>query len=70
VGVCALILVAGLLLQGLMPNGFVLTDVKDRAERPVAAQVSEIHGEGPIRLQMHGDPSKAISFRNIWVRKL
>ena len=28
------------------------------------------HGEGPIRLQMHGDPSKAISFRNIWVRKL
>lgn len=28
------------------------------------------HGEGPIRLQMHGDPSKPISFRNIWVRKL
>jgi len=50
VGVCALILVAGLLLQGLMPNGFVLTDIKDKAERPVAAQVSEIHGEGPIRL--------------------
>ena len=50
VGVCALILVAGLLLQGLMPNGFVLTGQKDRAERPVAAQVSEIHGDGPIRL--------------------
>jgi len=50
VGVCALILVAGLLLQGLMPDGFVLTGQKDKAERPVAAQVSEIHGEGPIRL--------------------
>lgn len=50
VGVCALIIVAGLLLQGLLPNGFMLTDVKDLAERPVAAQVSEIHGEGPIRL--------------------
>ncbi|MBR5812060.1 MAG: DUF1080 domain-containing protein [Alistipes sp.] len=28
------------------------------------------HGDGPIRLQMHGDPSEAISFRNIWLRKL
>lgn len=28
------------------------------------------HGDGPIQLQMHGDPSEPISFRNIWVRKL
>lgn len=28
------------------------------------------HGDGPIRLQSHGDPSKPISFRNIWIRKL
>lgn len=28
------------------------------------------HGDGPIILQMHGDPSKAISFRNIWIRNL
>ena len=49
-GVCALIIALGLVLQGLMPDGFVLSGVKDRAERPVAAQVSEIHGEGPIRL--------------------
>lgn len=28
------------------------------------------HGDGPIRLQMHGDPSEAISFRNIWIRKM
>ncbi len=28
------------------------------------------HGEAPIMLQSHGDPSKPISFKNIWVRKL
>lgn len=28
------------------------------------------HGKGPIRLQDHGDPSKPISFRNIWIREL
>ena len=48
--VCALIILLGVALQGLLPNGFVLSGIKDRAERPVAAQVSEIHGEGPVRL--------------------
>lgn len=28
------------------------------------------HGKGPIRLQAHGDDSKSISFRNIWIREL
>lgn len=28
------------------------------------------HGDGPIRLQSHGDPSQPISFRNIWIRPL
>lgn len=28
------------------------------------------HGDGPIVLQDHGDPSEAISFRNIWIREL
>lgn len=28
------------------------------------------HGDGPIKLQDHGDPSEAISFRNIWIREL
>jgi len=28
------------------------------------------HGNGPIRLQAHGDPSVPISFRNIWIREL
>ena len=28
------------------------------------------HGDGPIRLQSHGDRSEPISYRNIWIRKL
>lgn len=32
--------------------------------------VVEAHGDGPILLQDHGDPSKAISFRNFWIREL
>lgn len=28
------------------------------------------HGKAPISLQDHGDPSKAISFQNIWIREL
>jgi len=28
------------------------------------------HGPAPIKLQAHGDPSPAISFRNIWVREI
>ncbi|HEV8604200.1 MAG TPA: DUF1080 domain-containing protein [Tepidisphaeraceae bacterium] len=28
------------------------------------------HGPAPIKLQAHGDPSPAISFRNIWIREL
>jgi hypothetical protein len=28
------------------------------------------HGPGPIILQSHGDPSPAISFRNVWIREL
>jgi len=45
-----LIIAAGLVLQGLMPEGFVLADKGGTKEMPVAAQVSEIHGNGPIRL--------------------
>jgi hypothetical protein len=29
-----------------------------------------MHGDSPIKLQAHGDPSPPISFRNIWVRPL
>lgn len=30
----------------------------------------KMHGKGPILLQAHGDPSKPISYRNIWIRNL
>ena len=49
-GLGALAVVAGLLLQGLMPGGFPLSGGNDPSERPVAAQVSEIHGDGPVRI--------------------
>jgi len=29
-----------------------------------------VHGDAPIKLQAHGDPSPPISFRNIWMRVL
>jgi hypothetical protein len=32
--------------------------------------VYKAHGKGPIKLQDHGDPSKPISFRNVWIREL
>jgi len=34
------------------------------------ASYGKAHGASPIKLQSHGDPSKPISFRNIWVREL
>ncbi|MEJ7693265.1 DUF1080 domain-containing protein [Daejeonella sp.] len=36
----------------------------------IGAPVYKKHGPTPIKLQDHGDPSLAISFRNIWVREL
>lgn len=36
----------------------------------IGAPVYKKHGPTPIKLQDHGDPSPAISFRNIWVREL
>lgn len=49
VGVCAGILALGMLLQGLMPNGFPIQRAASDA-RPIAETISEIHGGGPIRL--------------------
>jgi len=31
---------------------------------------NKTHGKVPIKLQDHGDPSEAISFKNIWIRQL
>lgn len=40
-------------------------------ETPYIGQPSyRVHGPAPIRLQMHGDKSEPISYRNIWVREL
>ncbi|SKB42712.1 3-keto-disaccharide hydrolase [Daejeonella lutea] len=36
----------------------------------IGPPVYKKHGPSPIKLQDHGDPSPAISFRNIWVREL
>ena len=36
----------------------------------IGAPYYKKHGPAPIKLQDHGDPSPAISFRNIWVREL
>lgn len=36
----------------------------------IGIPVYKQHGNGPITLQDHGDPSKPISYRNIWLREL
>jgi hypothetical protein len=38
--------------------------------RYIGAPYYKAHGPASIKLQDHGDPSPAISFRNIWVREL
>ena len=49
VGVCVGILVLGLVLQGLMPDGFAL--VKEKSASPRSTQmVTEIHSHGPVRI--------------------
>jgi len=36
----------------------------------IGAPAYKVYDRAPIKLQAHGDPSPAISFRNIWVREL
>lgn len=50
----------------LVDNHFALSGVTLYIGKPYYKQ----HGAAPIRLQAHGDPSPAISFRNIWLREL
>ena len=47
--VCAVVLALGVVLQMGMPNGFALKARKTAVEREVA-RISEIHGDGPARL--------------------
>ena len=48
-GICVAILIAGLLLQGFMPDGFPLVKEKNASPR-VTQMVTEIHSHGPLRL--------------------
>jgi len=50
----------------LVQNNFVLKGVT----RYIGLPYYKAHGACPIKLQAHGDKSKPISFRNIWVRPL
>lgn len=51
----------------LVQNNFKITGHTAYIGRPA---YKAPHGKAPISLQDHGDPSKAISFRNIWLREL
>jgi hypothetical protein len=50
----------------LIQNGFTLKGGTVYIGQPSY----KAHGASPIKLQSHGDPSKPISFRNIWIREL
>lgn len=47
----------------LIQNDFVV-----QGETAPVKPVYRPHGDSPIKLQAHGDPSPPVSFRNIWVR--
>ena len=56
----------------VIQNGIVLqnnTEILGTTEYIGFPKVKQ-HGDGPIILQSHGDPSPGISFRNIWIRKM
>jgi len=50
----------------LVQNNYILKGVTQYIGQPSYKK----HGPAPIKLQDHGDPSPAISFRNIWIREL
>ena len=50
----------------LVENNFELIGATLYIGKPVY----KAHGASPIKLQAHGDKSKPLSFRNIWVREL
>jgi len=56
----------------VLMNGVVIqlnTEIRGTTEYIGHPQVAA-HGDGPIILQMHGDPSAPISFRNMWIRRM
>jgi len=56
----------------VLQNGVVIqnnTEIKGNTPY-VGLPSYKAHGKGPIELQDHGDPSKPINYRNIWIRDL
>ena len=56
----------------VLHNGVLIQNNYDlRGDTPyIGLPKYTLHGKGPIKLQDHGDPSKPLSFRNIWIREL
>lgn len=56
----------------VLHNGILLQDHTEVLGQTlwIGKPYYKAHGPAPIRLQSHGDPSEAISYRNIWVRPL
>ncbi|MCF0167642.1 MAG: DUF1080 domain-containing protein [Bacteroidales bacterium] len=57
----------------IIHNGVLVqnnTEIIGRSESGDFVRDVKEHGDGPIKLQSHGDPSEPISFRNIWIREL
>jgi hypothetical protein len=57
----------------VMQNGVVVqnnTELRGPTQYIGLPSYSKPHGKAPIKLQDHGDPSEAISYRNIWIREL
>ena len=56
----------------IMHNGILIqNNIELKGETAyIGPPIYKKHGPTPIKLQDHGDPSPAISFRNIWVREL
>ncbi len=57
----------------VLHNGVVVqnnTELRGPTQYIGLPSYSKAHGKTPIKLQDHGDPSEAISFKNIWIREL
>ncbi|TDB64441.1 3-keto-disaccharide hydrolase [Arundinibacter roseus] len=57
----------------VLHNGVIVqnnTELRGPTQYIGLPSYSQAHGKSPIKLQDHGDPSEAISFRNVWIREL
>ena len=56
----------------VMHNGILIqNNIELKGETAyIGPPIYKKHGPSSIKLQDHGDPSPAISFRNVWIREL